>query len=82
MNPDLQLQEQVVKELKAEPRIDASHIRVSVRDGVVVLCGHISSYAERYAAETAVRRVHGVKAVADELDIKLLLPVDRHHEHS
>ena len=51
--------------------MDAAHIGVSVKDGVVTLSGHVSSYAEKYAAEKAAKRVHGVKAVANELDVKL-----------
>jgi osmotically-inducible protein OsmY len=68
---DYQLQRDVLDELKWEPEIEASHIGVSVKDGVVTLTGHVSSYAEKYAAEKAAKRVHGVRAVANELDVKL-----------
>jgi osmotically-inducible protein OsmY len=71
MTTDIRLQEDVLDELKWEPSVNAAHIGVSVRDGVVSLSGHVPSYAEKYAAEKAAKRVYGVKAVADELDVKL-----------
>jgi osmotically-inducible protein OsmY len=51
--------------------VDAAHIGVSVKDGVVTLSGYVSSYAEKYAAERAAKRVHGVKAIANELEVRL-----------
>ena len=68
---DAELQRDVLDELEWEPSVDAAHIGVSVKDGVVTLTGHVSSYAEKYAAERAAKRVHGVKAVANEIDVKL-----------
>ncbi len=68
---DAQLQRDVMDELKWEPSVDAAHIGVSVKEGIVTLTGHVSSYAEKYAAERAAKRVHGVEAVANELDVKL-----------
>ena len=71
MKTDSDLQRDVLDELKWEPSVDAAHIGVSVKDGVVTLSGHVSSYAEKYAAERAAKRVYGVKAVANELEVKL-----------
>ncbi|MDB5351475.1 MAG: Transport-associated protein [Planctomycetota bacterium] len=68
---DSELQQDVLNELKWEPSVDAAHIGVSVKNGIVTLTGHVSSYVEKYAAERAAKRVHGVKAVANELDVKL-----------
>lgn len=68
---DTELQRDVLDELKWEPSVDAAHIGVSVKNGVVTLTGHVSSYAEKYAAERAALRVHGVTAVANEIDVKL-----------
>jgi osmotically-inducible protein OsmY len=68
---DTELQRAVLEELRWEPSVNAAHIGVSVKDGVVTLTGHVSSYAEKYAAERAAKRVHGVRAVANELDVKL-----------
>jgi osmotically-inducible protein OsmY len=68
---DTELQRAVLDELKWEPSVEATHIGVAVKDGVVTLTGHVSSFAEKYAAERAAKRVYGVKAVANELDVKL-----------
>jgi osmotically-inducible protein OsmY len=68
---DVELQREVLEELKWEPSVNAAHIGVSAKDGVVTLSGHVPSYAEKYAAERAAKRVYGVKAVANELDVKL-----------
>jgi len=71
MTDDRQLQQHVIDELQFEPSVDAAHIGVSARDGIVTLSGHVGSYAEKHAAEQAVRRVRGVKAVAQNLEIEL-----------
>jgi len=68
---DVELQRDVLEELRWEPSVNAAHIGVSVKSGVVTLTGHVSSYAEKWAAEVAAKRVYGVKAVANELDVKL-----------
>lgn len=75
MSDDLELQQRVMDELDFEPSINAAHIGVSVRDGVVTLSGHVASFVEKFAAERAARRVKGIKAVAQELDVHL--PTDR-----
>ena len=71
MKTDYQLQRDVLDELKWEPSVNAANIGVAVKDGIVTLTGHVPSYWEKYAAEKAAKRVHGVKAVANELDVKL-----------
>lgn len=68
---DTELRCKVIEELDWEPSIDASHIGVAVKDGVVTLTGTVMSYPERTNAEQAARRVAGVKAVAGDLEIKL-----------
>jgi osmotically-inducible protein OsmY len=68
---DSDLQRDVMDELAWEPSVNAAHIGVSVKDGIVTLTGHVPSYAEKYAAEDAAKRVHGVKAIVNELDVKL-----------
>jgi osmotically-inducible protein OsmY len=68
---DTELQEAVLAELAWEPSVSAAHIGVTARDGVVMLSGHVQRFAEKQAAEAAVRRVKGVKAVAEELVVKL-----------
>jgi osmotically-inducible protein OsmY len=71
MKADKELKQDVEDELGWEPRVNAAHIGVSVKDGVVTLSGHVPSFAEKYAAERTAKRLYGVKAVADELDVKL-----------
>ena len=71
MKTDTQLRDDVQAELSWDPAFKASDIGVIVKDGVVTLTGHLSSHAEKYAAERAVPRVHGVKAVAVEMTVKL-----------
>jgi osmotically-inducible protein OsmY len=68
---DSQLQQAVLAELKWEPSVTAAHIGVTARGGVVALTGHVESYVEKHAAETAAGRVKGVKAVAEEIEVRL-----------
>ena len=71
MKSDAQLQQDVMNELNWEPTIQAAEIGVAVKDGVVTLSGTVDSYAKKVAAEGAVKRVAGVKAVAEEIKVKL-----------
>jgi len=71
MKTDFQLQLDVLDELKFEPSVRDSEIGVAVKDGVVTLSGLVNSYAEKYSAERTAERVIGVRAVADELEVKL-----------
>jgi len=71
MKSDLQLQRDVMDELTWEPSVDAAEIGVSVTDGVVTLNGFAKSYAEKIAAEKAARHVSGVKAIAEEIKVRL-----------
>jgi osmotically-inducible protein OsmY len=70
MKTDAQLQTDVQEELKWEPSVTANEVGVTVKDGVVTLGGTLTTYAEKYAAERAARRVTGVKAVAEEIQVK------------
>ena len=72
MKTDQELKRDVENELKWEPSVNEAHIGVSAKNGVVTLSGHVTMYAEKYAAEQAAKRVHGVQAFANELDVKLL----------
>lgn len=67
---DSQLQQDVLDELDFEPSVDAAHIGVSAQNGVVTLNGHVASYAEKIAAEKAVQRVKGVRAIAQEIEVR------------
>jgi osmotically-inducible protein OsmY len=54
-----------------EPSLDAAHIGVTAREGVVALSGHVASYAEKIAAEQATHRVKGVRGIAEEIVVRL-----------
>ncbi len=70
------LQDSVVRELRFDQRIDATRIGVTTKDtGVVTLTGVVPSYLEKLEAERVAKRVHGVKAVANELQVNLPLTV-------
>ncbi len=71
MSSDNQLQQAVLAELKWEPSVTAAHIGVAANAGVVTLSGHVGSFAEKLAAERAARRVKGVKALAEEIEVRL-----------
>jgi len=72
MKSNAELQKDVYEELKWDSRIHEGDIGVSVKDGVVTLSGHIPSYAEKWAAEEATKKVKGVTAAVNEIDVKLL----------
>jgi osmotically-inducible protein OsmY len=61
----------IKRELEWDPRLDADRIGVSAKDGAIVLSGHVPSYSDRWAAMKAAERIYGVRAVADELEVKL-----------
>ncbi len=69
---DGSLQQAVIDELDWEPSVNAAHIGVTAKDGIVTLSGHVGTYAEKMAAEKAAGRVSGVKAVAEELEVRYL----------
>src|SRR5882672_1988435 len=68
---DTQIQQDVLAELKWEPRLSPNEIGVIVEDGVVTLTGWVDSYTKRWAAEDAAHRVRGVKAVANDIEVRL-----------
>lgn len=68
---DLELRRDVEAELDWDARLDSRQIGVAVKDGVVALSGHVSSYAERRAAEEAAQSVAGVRAVANDMVVEL-----------
>jgi osmotically-inducible protein OsmY len=71
MKTDTQLRNDIQAELAWAPEVKTSDVGVIVKEGVVTLTGHLASHAEKYAVERAVQRVHGVKALAVELTVKL-----------
>ena len=72
MKSDTEIRDDVIKELQWDPQItDPDAIGVAVTDGAVTLTGHVATYAEQLAAARAAERVYGVKAVANDLKVKL-----------
>ena len=72
MKSDDEIRDDVIRELRWDPQIsDPEAIGVAVTDGAVALTGHTSTYAEKMAAERDARQVYGVKAVANDLKVRL-----------
>jgi osmotically-inducible protein OsmY len=80
MADDKQLKQDVLAELSWEPSVKAAHIGVTAYDGVVTLTGHVESFFQKQAAEKAAFRVRGVKAVAEEIEVKLPFELKRGDE--
>lgn len=72
---DQEIQKDVLAELKWDAQVQPNEIGVSVKDGVVTLTGWVDSYLKKWSAEEAAHRVSGVKAVANDIEIKL--PAER-----
>jgi osmotically-inducible protein OsmY len=68
---DQSIGDDVLLELEWNPKIDSSDIGVAVKDGVVTLAGYVSSYWEKDEAEKTAKRVYGVRAVANDIKVKL-----------
>ena len=69
---DLQLKQDIEQELRWDPKVNAAEIGVSVDKGVVSLLGAVDTYAQKWAAEEATKRVSGVRTVAADLTVKIL----------
>jgi osmotically-inducible protein OsmY len=80
MSDDKHLKQAVLDELKWEPSVNEAHIGVTAKDGVVTLMGHVETFSEKFAAEKAARRVNDVKAVAEEIEVRLPFSVKRGDE--
>lgn len=74
---DVTIRQDIEKELAWEPDLYGSQIGVSVEAGIVTLMGTVKHYADRYTAEETVKRVHGVRAIANELEVKVATPGER-----
>ena len=71
MKSDTEIERDVRDELKWNPDLDSDDIAVSVKDGVVMLAGFTHSYPDRLEAESAAKRVAGVRAVANDIEVRL-----------
>jgi osmotically-inducible protein OsmY len=67
---DMELRREVEKELEWDPSIDWRRIGVAVADGIVTLTGEVSSLTEKWYAERAVERVRGVRAIANDIEVR------------
>ena len=77
MSHDDQLQKAVLAELRWEPSITAAHIGVTADNGTVTLTGHVNSFGQKHAAEMATGRVKGVRAIAEEIEVRLPFEINR-----
>ena len=68
---DTQIQADVLAELKWDARVQPNEVGVSVKDGIVTLTGYVDSYTKKWAAEERAHRVAGVKAVANDIQVRL-----------
>ena len=68
---DTDILKDVTAELKMEPGLRDDDVAVGVRDAVVTLAGYVDSYADKWRAETVVGRINGVKAVVNDIEVKL-----------
>jgi osmotically-inducible protein OsmY len=71
MKTDSELRRDVERELEWDPSIDARNIAVAVKNGVVSLVGHVPTYSDKWRAESIAKRVAGVTALANEIEVKL-----------
>jgi osmotically-inducible protein OsmY len=71
LRTDSEIQKDVADELKWDPSLEDDDIAVAVRDGVVTLAGWVKSYGDKWKAERVVSRVRGVKAIANDLEVRL-----------
>jgi osmotically-inducible protein OsmY len=71
MRTDSEIQRDIEDELRWDPSLDNDDIAVAVRDGVVTLAGYVKSFLDKWHAESVASKVKGVKAIANDLTVKL-----------
>jgi osmotically-inducible protein OsmY len=69
MRTDSEIQKDITEQLKWEPFLNPAEIGVAVKDGVVTLTGQVDTYSKKIGAELAVKKIAGVKAVAEEIHV-------------
>jgi osmotically-inducible protein OsmY len=74
---DDEIQRDITDELKYDPTFQGDDIAVSVRDGVVTLAGYTKSYMDKWQAERVVSRTKGVRAIANDLEVRLTSATER-----
>ncbi len=71
MSSDSEIKMNVEQELRWDPDIDSTDVAVAVKNGVVTLSGYVRSYAQKLRAEQDAKRVTGVAAVANDIEVRL-----------
>ena len=71
MKSDIQIQQDVMDQLKWEPGLNAAEIEVIVKNGIVTLSGTVDTYSQKITAEDAVKKIAGVKAIAEEIQVRI-----------
>jgi osmotically-inducible protein OsmY len=74
---DEEIQRDILDELRWDARVQPNEIGVAVKDGIVTLSGWVNSYGKKWAAEEAAHRVLGVKAVANDIEVRLPTSAER-----
>jgi osmotically-inducible protein OsmY len=74
---DQEIQRNVLEELKWDARVQPNEIGVAVKDGIVTLTGWVDSYTKKWAAEEAAHRVKGVRAVANDIEVRIPTMAER-----
>ena len=69
MKSDIQIQKDVMDQIKSEPFLDAAEIGVAVKNGIVTLSGQVDSYSKKLLAEKTAKTIAGVKAIAEEIHL-------------
>jgi len=70
LSNDHDLRDAVVKELQDDPEVLSTHISVTAVDGAITLGGHVEAYHQKHEAVRAAERVAGVRAVADDIEVR------------
>ena len=71
MKTDLELRQDVARQLAWDPKVDATKIAVTAKNGVVTLTGHVQSFREKWEADKVVKGVLGVTGIAEDLEVTL-----------
>jgi osmotically-inducible protein OsmY len=70
---DLRIQDAVLRQLDWDPQVDAAAVGVTAKNHTVTLTGYVDTYSGKLAAERAAKRVHGVRAIANDIEVRLKL---------
>jgi osmotically-inducible protein OsmY len=73
MKTDTEIRRNVETELQWDPSVDDRKIGVIVKDGVLTLTGEVGHFAEKWAAEDVAKRISGVRAIANDIQVKIPL---------